>query len=83
MLQMRAKHKASKRGRLSTGQVALEYALGILIVAGLCSGLYLFYQGFVQGNLFGSAGKDANKMYLLAEDNKQMGLHKAASLPTP
>ena len=77
MIRMRHTSTLSNRG-----QVVLEYALGVLIVAGLCSGLYLFYQGFIQGNLYGSAG-EANNVYLLATENKQLGLHKATALPLP
>lgn len=74
-----------RRPKLSKekGQVVLEYALGMLIIAGLGSLLFLFYQGFVQGNLYGSAGELNPGLYLLDEDDKALGLEKAVSLPLP
>ncbi len=75
-------HKRAKR-QLQKGQVAVEYALSICIVAALGSMLFLFYQGFVQGNLYGSAGEFNEKVYLLAADNKAFGLEKVVALPFP
>ena len=66
----------------NTGQVMLEYVLGTLIVMGMSSMLYLFYQSFIQANLFGSAG-ESNAVYLLSEDYKSLGLHKMTALPLP
>jgi hypothetical protein len=65
--------------------VALEYTMASLITAGFLSMLWLFYQGFVQGNLYGSTGdRHWNQdIFRLHEDDKAMGLEKAVSLPFP
>lgn len=63
------------------GQVALEYALAMVVVAGLCSMLFLFYQSFVFKNLYGSSGEATTVMKQVR--GNPLGLHKAVSLPTP
>jgi hypothetical protein len=70
-----------RRGK-NAGQVMTEFALGILITAALGSMLFLFYQGFVQGNLYGTAG-DNNSVFLLAADENSFGLERTVSLPFP
>ena len=64
------------------GQIMIEYALVVFIVVGLSSGLYLFYQGFVQGNLYGSAGNEQNEIFLFSKEYQQLGLQRTTSLPT-
>jgi hypothetical protein len=76
------KRAKAKQQRTARGQVATEYALGVLSMAALGSMLFYFYQGFVQGNLYGTAG-DNNKVYGLAKDYKAYGLERAVSLPFP
>ena len=65
------------------GQVVLEYALATTIVAALGAGLFLSYQGFVYGNLYGSAGEYNEGVYLLPKEHKSMGLERVVSLPMP
>jgi hypothetical protein len=70
-----------RRGK-NAGQVMTEFALGVLITAALGSMLFLFYQGFVQGSLYGTAG-DNNPLFLLAQDENSFGLERTVSLPFP
>lgn len=60
----------------------LEYALTTMIVVGLASMLFMFYQSMVQANLFGSAGEN-NTIYLLHEDYNSLGLSRMSALPLP
>lgn len=61
----------------------LEYALGVTIVAALGAGLFLFYQGFVQANLYGNAGDTNRALFGLNTDYKAMGLERVVSMPVP
>lgn len=72
-----------KKSFPNSGQIAVEYALAVVIVAGLGSGLFLFYQGFVQANLYGHAGESQNSLFRLANDYKAIGLERVVSMPTP
>jgi hypothetical protein len=72
------------RARLIRGQVALEYALLVVVVAGAASLIWLFHQGFVLGNLYG--GQDlanAYESHAWAQENKALGLEKTVSFPFP
>ncbi len=61
----------------------VEYALATVITVAMGSMLFLFYQGFVQGNLLGSAGDYNETIFGLAKENRAMGLEKAVALPFP
>lgn len=65
------------------GQVALEYVLATTIVMALGFALFLFYQGFVQANLYGHAGNSNRSLFNLAEDYKAVGLERVVSMPVP
>ena len=64
------------------GQVALEYVLTTLIFAGFVSFLWVFYQGFVQGNLYG-ADSEENGFFGLAQNDRGCGLERVTSFPFP
>lgn len=68
---------------MDRGQVALEYALGIVIVAGLASLLFVFYQGFVQANLYGHAGEFNDSLFGLGAEYSAIGLERVVSMPVP
>lgn len=72
----------SHKGSRQRGQVMLEYALTMLIVLGMSTLLYLFYQSLVQANVYGTAGDD-NALYLLNEDYASLGLTRMSALPIP
>ena len=70
----RMSHKRHTR-KGNRGQVALEYFLATLVVLVVTSLSWVFYQRFVQGNLYGGLA--------LGGDSKAMGLETAVSLPFP
>lgn len=72
----------NRGSRKCAGQVMTEFALAVLITAALGSMLFLFYQGFVQGNLYGTAG-DSNSLFKLVPDENAFGLERAVALPFP
>ncbi len=73
--------------RHNRGQVALEYALAFVVVAGAASLVWIFSQGFVLGNLYG--GRETAQVYGdpneygWAQENQALGLEKTAALPFP
>jgi hypothetical protein len=67
--------------RNNEGQVALEYAMAVTVVAAIGSLLWLFYQGYVVGSLYGGS-KNWNVLGTV-QGNKALGLEKAVSLPIP
>jgi hypothetical protein len=71
------------RGRgKSAGQVMTEFALATMITVALGSILFLFYQGFVVGNLYGTQGEMSNAAFGLVSDNS-FGLERVVALPFP
>jgi hypothetical protein len=75
----RGVHKWSGR----SGQVALEYALATMVVAGVASLLWIFHQGFVQGTLYGGGEGNLNSVRGVAAANQAMGFERTVSLPFP
>ena len=63
------------RRRGEAGQVTLEYFLAAVVVVAVASLGWLFYQGFVLGNLYGGSA--------LGGDIKALGLETVAALPFP
>jgi hypothetical protein len=62
-----------------------EFALAVMITAALGSMTYLFYQGFVRGNLYGgTTGSEINsKELFLRGDDKSLGLEFTVAAPFP
>jgi hypothetical protein len=65
--------------------VVTEFALATVITAALGSMLFLFYQGFVRGNLYGgTTGADINVKELhLSGADRSLGLEMVVSSPFP
>ncbi|MEZ4704646.1 MAG: hypothetical protein R3A11_05595 [Bdellovibrionota bacterium] len=68
-----------KSSKSSRGQVLLEYALLIPLMMGIGLMSFHFYQGFVQGNLYGRTSEAFN--YYSVEENPSLGMEMAVSLP--
>lgn len=59
--------------------------MATIITAGLGAMLFLFYQGFVRGNLYGGttgAATNANELFL-SPDDRAMGLENVVANPFP
>ena len=63
--------------------MAVEYALASVAMAAVASLLWLFFQGFVQGNLYGGGERGQNQFFGLAENDKALGLERTVALPFP
>lgn len=63
------------------GQTVVEYALLIPVVSLFIYMSFLFYQGFVQANLYGRTAQNYN--YYSAEENPAYGQEMAVALPFP
>ncbi len=79
------RHFGAKQ-RSNRGQVALEYILAIVIVAGAAGTSWLFTQGFVMGNLHG--GQELSSIHSgddwsWTSGMASFGLDKTAALPFP
>jgi Flp pilus assembly pilin Flp len=68
-----------KRG--NKGQTLVEYALLLPMVSLFIYMSFLFYQGFVQANLYGRTAQDYN--YYSVEENQAFGQEMAVALPFP
>ncbi|MCB1196846.1 MAG: hypothetical protein KDK51_00615 [Deltaproteobacteria bacterium] len=62
------------------GQALVEYALLIPVIAGLFLLSTLFYQSYVQENLY---GKHANYERFMEGENPSLGQEMIVSLPIP
>lgn len=63
------------------GETLVEFALLLPVVAFFIFMSFLFYQGFVQGNLYGRNAQKYN--YYMAEENPAYGQEMAVALPFP
>lgn len=64
--------------------MVIEYTLETLVVLGIGSFLWIFYQEFVQGNLYGSDTPRNIEQYFPELGNDQaLGLEQVVSLPFP
>lgn len=63
------------------GQTLVEVALLLPVVALFISMSFLFYQAFVQANLYGRTAQNYN--YYSVEENQAYGQEMAVALPFP
>lgn len=68
-----------KRG--NKGQTLVEYVLLVPVVSLFIYMSFLFYQGFVQGNLYGRTAQNYN--YYSAQEIQAYGQEMTVALPFP
>jgi len=71
-------------GQGQAGVVALEYAMTAVVFVGLVAKIWIFYEDFVQRNLYGGQGRLLKDRPVgVVEGDKSIGLEKVVSLPFP
>ena len=64
------RRKRAETGRALQGQVVTEYAMVLILMAGILAHLWIFYEGFAGLNLYGNG-------------DAALGLEKVVSAPFP